>query len=456
MNTPTLVNNMDEYLDILGQQSLLNIYTQICLCFPVGDASSHPAIISRLTEALERLSVSFPWVTGQVVNEGASEGNTGIFKIKPLEKIPQLVVKDLRNDPSVPTMDALRQAAFPFSMLDESIIAPRNTLPETSSEPEPASTPVFLLQANFIDGGLLLAFLGHHQVMDMTGQGSIMDLLSKACRNEPFTPEELSTGNLSRRNIIPFLDDASDQAPDVTRYQPNPTPPTDSSAPPKCTWAYFTFSLASLTALKSLATQTVSSGYISTDDALSALFWQSILRARLPRLDPTTTSTFARAVNVRRYLAIPETYPGLVQNMTFTTFTLQELVNASLGVIASQLRVAVDPKTSSLAHDTRAMATYMDRAADKNSISFVAALDLSKDVMFSSWTKVDCYEMDFGDEIGMPEAVRRPRFTEVESLGYAMPKRKDGEVAVGFSLRAEDMERLKGDAAFMEFAKFIG
>lgn len=187
-------------MDILANQPLLKLYTQICLCYPVADASSYPAIINTLTGGLERLSASFPWVAGQIVNEGASEGNTGVFKIKPLDRVPRLVVKDLRDDPSIPTMDALRQSNFPSSMLDESVVGPLKTIP-LPDEPNDLD-PVFIVQATFITGGLLLAFVGHHMAMDMTGQGHLMRLLSKACHNEPFSEQELSTVNLARHDLL--------------------------------------------------------------------------------------------------------------------------------------------------------------------------------------------------------------------------------------------------------------
>lgn len=241
MDGPAIVNDLDDYLDVLGQQPLLKIYTQICFCSSVADASSHSAIVNTLTTGLERLSASFPWIAGKVVNEGSDEGNTGIFKIKPLEKIPRLVVKDLRHDPSIPTMDALRRANFPISMLDENIIAPRKTLPGSSDE---SASEVFLVQANFITGGLLLTFVGQHQTMDMTGQSQIIDLFSKACHNEQFTSEELSSGNLARHNLIPLLDDSYRPGSELARQIVKPTPSHRNPAPPpspKCTWAYFTF-----------------------------------------------------------------------------------------------------------------------------------------------------------------------------------------------------------------------
>jgi trichothecene 3-O-acetyltransferase len=221
---------------------------------------------------------------------------------------------------------------------------------------------------------------------------------------------------------------------------------------------YFTFHPASLTALKSLATNTIAlpSGYISTDDALSAFIWQSVIRARLPRLNPTAESTFARAVDVRRYLDIPQTYTGVMQNMTYHTYTLQKLVEEPLGGVASQLRSAVDPETSNLGYNTRALATFLNRTSDKNIFSVTATLDLSVDIMLSSWAKIDCYELDFNLGLGTPEAVRRPQFDPVESLIYLMPKTLDGEIAVAICLRDEDMERLRADEEFAKYGRYIG
>lgn len=465
MNEPAFGKDQNDYLDVLGQQPSFRMYTQICLCFPAVDDSSHSAIINTLTSGLERLSADFPWLAGKVVNEGSGEGNTGVFKIHPFEKIPRLAVKDLRLDPSVPTMDALRRSNFPFSMLDESIIAPRKAHPGDQSASDLA--PVFLLQANFITGGLLLTFVSQHQTMDMAGQGQIMHLFSKACRNEPFTREEVSSGNLPRHNLIPLLDDSYEPGSELARQMvTSPSQPIsgDTSghlAPPpvpQCTWSYFTFPPPSLAALKSLAAKniTLPSSHISTDDALSAFLWQCVTRARLPRLDPSSESTFARSVDVRHCLDIPQTYPGLMHNMTYHTYTLQRLVEEPLGGVASQLRSALRPETSSLSYDTRALTTVLDRTTNKNIVSFTATLDLSTDIIFSSWAKVDCYGLDFNLGLGRPEAVRRPRFNPVESLMFLMPRILDGEIAAAICLRDEDMERLREDEEFNKYARYIG
>jgi trichothecene 3-O-acetyltransferase len=458
MDGPALEHVLDEHLDILGQQPFLKIYTQICSCYAVSDGCSYPDIVNTLASGLGRLSTSFPWVAGQVVNDGASEGNTGIFKIVPFESIPRLVVKDLRNDPSAPTMDDMRRAKFPFRMLDESVIAPRHTIPTAEEAVDLA--PVFLVQATFITGGVILTFVAAHNTMDMTGQGQVIDLLSKACRVENFTSEELSTGNLTRSNVIPFLDDSYKHGPELDNQIIKATLPATISngPPPTCGWAYFVFDHTSLAILKALTTRsiTIPSSYISTDDALTAFIWKSVMRARLPRLDPETEVTFGRAVDVRRYLGVPQTYPGLVQNMTYHTYTLKNLLDEPLGGVASNLRSAVDPKTSTLAYNTRALATFMNRLPDKNRISFSATLNLSSDIMLSSWAKVDLHDLDFGLGLGKPEAVRRPQFMPVESLFYLMPRRPDGEIAVALCLRDEDLERLKMDEEFMKYSEYVG
>jgi hypothetical protein len=149
-------------------------------------------------------------------------------------------------------------------------------------------------------------------------------------------------------------------------------------------------------------------------------------------------------------------YPGAVQNMTYHTSSLQKLINEPLGIIASQLRSAVDPKTSTLGHDTQALATILSRSADKNIVSITASLDLSRDIMLSSWAKFDFYHLDFGLGLGKPVAVRRPGFVPVESLIYLMPKRGDGEISVAVCIREEDEERLRADKEFVKYGTYIG
>lgn len=439
-----MANNV---LDILGQTpGLYKLYTHICSIYRVSEASSHDAIIDTLTNGLDRLAKSFPWLTGQVINEGAGDGNTGVFKISPLNKI-QLVVKDLRHDPSAPTMDGLCQAKYPFTMLDENVIAPCTTLnlpsnlPSTTAE----SALVFCVQANFIEGGLMLTLVAQHNVMDMTGQDFIIGLLSKACHNEPFTSEELTVGNMDRSHVMPLLDDSYTPGPELAHQIVKPPPSVkdvvlDPVTPPKSTWAYIELSAAQLGSLKALATNTLpaSTDFISTDDAVSAFIWKSIARTRASRLKATSESLFTRAVGMRQRFGIPQGYPGLLQTLTYNADTIQKLSKEPLGIVAAELRSQLDPKKNDLVFNTRSLATFLSRSADKTKASFTATVNISSDFMLSSWSRISCYDLGLNLGLGKPEAVRRPSFTPVEGLGYLMPRSAAGEMPIGLCLRDED------------------
>ena len=349
MDKPRIAKDLSEYQDFFGHLIKLRLYTPICLCFPLQDASSKSQIIDTLTKGLERLSISFPWLAGQVISEGATEGNTGLPKIIPLDKTSRLIVKDLTHDAAVPSMDALRKANFPFSMLDGAVLTPLKG-PPTSCEEGPA--PVFFLQANFINGGLLLNFAGEHNTMDGHGLGQVIRIFSKACHNESFTDEELLQGNRARGNLVPLFDQTTyTPGPELDHLLVKPSatpPPASKSLPPKCTWAYFHFSPSSLSKLKAIASSSSSISdnptvpYTTTNDALSAFIWQATSRIRSSRLPPQTTSTFARAVDVRSCLSIPSSYLGNMSNHTYNTLPLSSVPSISLGSLASSLRLAGD------------------------------------------------------------------------------------------------------------------
>src|SRR5271170_3610678 len=135
MDTQRIAKDLSEYQDVIGQLAQ-KIYTPICLCFPLQDASSQPKIIDTLTKGLERLCVSFPWLAGQVISEGIADGNTGRPKLISLDKTSRLIVKDLTRDTAVPSMAALRKANFPSSMLDGTVLTSLKGAPSSYGESE--------------------------------------------------------------------------------------------------------------------------------------------------------------------------------------------------------------------------------------------------------------------------------------------------------------------------------
>lgn len=415
-----------------------------------------------LSMAVLQLTKSFPWLNGQIVNDGSGTGTCGEFKI--ISHSPSLLSwKDLRADSAAPTMATLRANNFSLSMLDEAVVAPRRTLPTT--EESTLAQPVFLVQATFLTDGLLLTFLGQHNAMDVTGLGQVVKFFAQACREAEFTPRDVLLGNISPDDMgfafkLPpeeavKLDETVEPEGPLTPPSPS-TNDSPSSPPPICTWAHLLFPATSLSKLKKLAIAELrqEGTYISTDDVITAFVYQAITRARLPRLGTHTTSTLARAVDLRPRLPLPDWYIGMAQSMVYSHFTIHEATDWSLGKAAAHLRSALLPKEK-VAHSARILANRIARTQDRSDISFTADLDPGTDVMVSSWAKLGCYEWEFGTHLGKAEAVVRPMFDPVESLVYVLPKNRDSDVSVMLCLREQDMERMRGDGDVKKWATFI-
>lgn len=463
---------LDMELDLIGTQpALFGLYTQLAFVFHVPQTMLHTTFVSSMLSGLDRLGEAFPWTAGQVVKTSSRLDNTPSHRIQPFESAPKLTVKDYRNDTQLPTFAQMEEAGYPMSMLDESVWAPCPTIASSAFDPSKSSgmgdnpAPVMLVQLSIIRDGLVLCINMQHNVCDMIGQAAVMGWLSKACRQEEFTQEELDIGNADRRTTIPPLSQEILDVQDDLKHQllpieqrpggiaaPMPTELEEGAptpAPPQCSWTYFKFSSASLQELKSIANAGLPEGFasfVSTDDALSAFIFKSLLRARSHRLPSETLVTLARAVDARRYLNVRADYPGIMQNMTYTSYLLSELMALPLGHIAAALRDEVNPETSSVARRTQSLIAFLSQDSENASkVSFTAKQDSGADLALSSWSKVPAYHWDFGFSLGPAAAVRRPRFVPVESLIYLMPKDPNESVAVAVCLRQQDIDCLERD-----------
>ncbi|CAI4045563.1 hypothetical protein SKDZ_12G0020 [Saccharomyces kudriavzevii ZP591] len=392
------------------------------------------------------------------------KGITGTYRNISSDKI-LLVIQDLQHNPSAPTMDSLEKVNFPIRMLDEKVFAPCMTInPPGSPIGLVAETgPVFAVQVNFICGGLVLTIVGQHNTMDMTGLVSSINLLDKACHREPFSDEDLFIGNMDKSESIPLFDEtwkhSSALGHEIAQTSKNTSVSTKvPPSPSKSSWGYVEFSAISLQNLKALAAQTVSpySSFVSTDDIVTAFIWKLVSRARLSRMEPETRSTLGRAVDVRKRLGLPMTYPGLLVNMTYNTYSLESMDQEPLGALASQLRRKLDPKVFDLVYNTCVLATLLSRCSDTTKVPIPAPVDTSSGIMLSSWAKVKLYDVDFNLGLGEPKTVRRPGFIPFEGLVYFMPRSSRGEMAVALCLRDDDWEFLNANEEWTNYTTYIG
>lgn len=447
-------------LDMLGQQPMLNTYTPLCFFYKTPKPEAED-LKNILRKGLHKLTDAFPWIAGQVVEDFPGSGFTKIVP-RSSHTTPELVEENRRN--MLPPFKELLEKNFPFGLIDEKLLCARESA-FGQHQAAPTDLPVLVVQLNHIEGGVILGFVTHHTTCDITGMGSILSLFNKACHNEPFTESDLRIGNRHLDTPIQLLEEdikvkenprlEMQIKPQITpQLNENHVAPAHIPPPTPCRWEYFSFSPESLKELKAKATNDIPEGgaaFVSTDDALSALIWQCITRARGQHKDTEAEGSIcARAIDVRPFLGLPLNYPGMAQNETYTRASPRELKNSSLGALASRLRQ--DLIAEDLKKDTQALITLMTHDSDKSKYFFACGVNWSRDTMISSWSKVDGYNMDFG--LGVkPTCVRRPRFDPVPGLIFMMPKRGDGEISVAACLKGEEMDNLKKDDDWTRYAE---
>ena len=439
----------------IDQLPFLRLYTQILLCFPLTKGTDVPKVVATLQHATQALSKVFLYLQGQIIHEDDSqstEPTSGVLKIIALTDFESSMFRVKHLNSEFPSYDEIRSAKAPFRMLDGEIIAPENARPKTNTD----VAPVFIVQANFIRGGLILCFSAMHTALDGNSLGELIRMFATICRGEEISPSDISAGNLDRNAAFPSLYPGEKALThENLRHDPIKIQPAPAPVHPQPIWTSFHLSRSSLTKIKDEASQNLPPAtWISTDDALAALTWRAVTQARSSRLDLTSNSTFVRAINARRHCSppLPASFIGNVVICANTTFPISSLLRASLPEISPLVRSATNEIDG---HYLRTFVTLLRSVRDKRTIPHVSN-HLDRDFLISSWTGLPIYGSDFGELLGKPEFVRKPRFAAAGGWAFFMPKDEEGGIDVVLGLREDDVERLREDRVWMKYAEFIG
>ncbi len=432
-------------------------------CFSLPDGVDRSKIMRQLTHAGHALTSSFPWLAGQVVRKAPPKGsegiNSGTYGIQPYIHPGSSIVTFKHISDGFPTYGQIHAADAPASLLDGHILAPMRGLPDYYTDSTPQ--PVLIIQANFIEGGLLLCFAGMHMAMDGNGLGQVIQLFAKACRGEKLTASELQDGNLATDDIVPDL--APDQHP---QSHPELRPATQSDdvrlhdptveAGKGLFWTYFRISGPNLFKLKEdVSKEAAMKGeWVTTDDAVCSLLWRTITTARSCGLSPSTMITLCRAVNGRACLTPPVSV-GYIGNLIVSTFTELPLECVTGNISLSDIALAIRKATRSIDdHYIRSLAGLIRGELDRRRILLdVGGSD--RDFVISPWAKLPVFET-FGDMLGLPDHFRRPTLTPYEGNAYLMPRDHAGHLYLTLSLTEGELTRMKEDAVWTGYAEWIG
>ncbi|OJJ06470.1 hypothetical protein ASPVEDRAFT_32767 [Aspergillus versicolor CBS 583.65] len=456
--------DLSKIQDDIGQLSRLKTYTHLLVCFPLSDEAYRETIVSALHAAAHRLVSSFPWLAAKVVHEGQSTGNSGSFR---LEECPDfappnslVVVKDC-SDVSPPYTEILA-ARGPCSLFDGDALAPVVAFPESYEESDTKPARVFVIQANFIKGGILLDAAAQHNFIDGGGLFQCMQLFATALRGEPFSDQQVQQGNRDRRTLIPLLgphepmlDHSHLKCPSALT---TPIRARHSGRAPAA-WHFVRLSSTSVSKIKQQANldlqrENSDTPFVSTNDALSAFLWQRLSTVRLQRdRNPQELTKFSRAMDARRAMNVPQEYMGQMGYNATTRVSFGELADLSLGATAALLRNKV--KEMNTEYSVRSWATFIANEPDKSSIMFAGSFNPDTDIGVSSLAHVELYTCDFGP-LGTPELVRRPNFRPLEGCVYFWSKTASGDIDMLMCLNEADINGLKLDDHWRVHTEYIG
>ena len=462
-------------------------YIRVCLAFRIPRSQSVSQPIAKLEQFIRRTVHAVPFLAGYVVPAEEPSGHIGRVEIRfsaeDVRLYPAAQVKHFTSEEMPYTYDELDQKALPPSIIRPDLVS---SLPEGTDDNR---APVFRVQANVLDGGLIISIYLHHCVTDGTGLGLIVSggLHAALDQAEPNTRDGPANGR-SESGTPPLLMtneclDAVAKRESAARTQlswsgvnrtsqrcfDNTTnlSPADRCAP-SGRGCVFTVFHSRLAALKDALTQHLgiiepdvdrtepAAPFITTHDVLQAFLWHHMTQARMASLSPDdniTTSDLLIPVNVRSKLspALPSTFLGSAVDSARCSSTLDHLSSSAEAALASSalaIRAAIAKVDEDYVRDVVMLAN--SNADVRDLLARNMSRKVGADMYITSWRELPLYDSDLGMGLGRPDWVRKPWSKDPGSC-IVLPQdpRKD-IVEVVVQLRSDDMVRLLHDGEFMK------
>ena len=370
---------------------LLRLYVHKLFCFPFPEAQRQSEAELRIQQALSATILEWPFITGHVCPADDSTQKNAVqlcYETPAPGSVPDHLfrVKNLSKDEFGWTYEELATAGMPPSAMKMDLLS---TVPEW---PKPAGVyPALAVQANFIQGGLIMCFAFHHAVADGGSFIQFIKAFAEATKSPP-SPDTALLCDVPLR--IAYVDAPHDEVRALDSFpeynaehilnRPEIKPRAGMSfaqpvigliarltrkpwlhdlafpkrKPRLMTNRILTFSAATVQNLERsinaiLKEYPEAPKWASPIACLSSLIWVAVVRARQSRLDPIHKTKIGIAVDARTALDKP-TYFGNAVVHTNAIASISELL----------ADVDADPETKTkLTMDVLARAAHHMRRA---------------------------------------------------------------------------------------------
>lgn len=446
-------------------------YIRICLVYRLPDADMLPEVERRLNNFIRKTVDAKPYLSGCVVAVQEPDNRAGAVEIHFSDRdfldYPDVKVRHLDQDEVPYTYEQLDEKGLPPSVIRPDLVS---ALTESADEQR---APVFRVQANVLNGGLIVSVYLHHCISDGTG---ISLLVSGSVLNDDFTfDRQLDTMGQDLPSLSRRLDTFAREMSDVRRelsYSPaNPintrqlrykivrkTPEVKDAVKVRGRGCVIAFPLKRLSELKASLGDHIDGGFITSNDALQALLWHSMTRARVPSLSqdpPIADSKLLIPINIRNKLKKPlsESYFGAAIDFASVQMPISHLAETSktsLAQSAMAIRKAINNVDEPYIRQAIALARFPDPRIDVRDLQ-ASNMDRAHgaDMYVTSWEKLKCYDTTFEMGLGPPDWVRKPWSKDPGScIVLPYDERKD-HLEVVIQMTECDMARLLEDSNFM-------
>ncbi|KAI1370551.1 transferase family-domain-containing protein [Hypoxylon crocopeplum] len=390
----------------------------------------------------------------------------GVLKLHKFNDYESIICKDLRK--SFPhTFKEMKAKKFPVSAFPGDLLCRRYTWPSPGER-----LPVADIQANFIAGGLLMSCCFFHVFGDAKSYYTWLETWAEECRRL----QGLEGKERSEIPVAFFSDREKHIKPsgrNPGRQEDHPEvvvlPFTPEGAPPKMiskehVGQILYFSPENLSKLKAdaspaNATEPTDVTYVSTNDAISALMWRSVMSAQFPveDLKEDPVSIFNIAIDGRARTD-PPVHPRVLGNWLGWVAQKMEirkmLTTANLADVAAVIRKAMLGLNDQYVDDLSAL---FESVEDVNRVVATAFLDVPGfNCVQTSWVNLELYGLDWGKTLGTNIlAVRSPDIGIINGGSAVLPVLPDGGIEMLIGVESKCLPRLLADPLLAKYTKAI-
>ncbi|KAJ5359398.1 uncharacterized protein N7496_011811 [Penicillium cataractarum] len=425
------------------------------LCFSLPDNTDKQHVVDYLHVAFHHTVQRLPLLAGSVVPFSSHQGGRPWLRNIIPEGGAQLIIKELSEELS---FSDLAKANFSQHLLNTEQLCP---LPEVGYFKE-ERVDVCRFQANFVEGGLLLVVSIIHNAADGRGVTEVIKTfaneLSKAQSGETHYPLE-PRPDVYRSDRTKLVSGYGVPG-SIENHAAWTSDPANAHAQihnVENSCRTFRISVKALTDLKDYLSATVSGPdeWFSTNDAISAFIWRSIMlaRHRAGILNGDAETYVAQPVDCRAHLKIPMPYFGNVIYMTKSSLPLSDLENfeSGLGAAARALRADIKAVTAEKFID---LVGYAERTAldTHTRLNILEAMSTSG-IILTSLFKMDLHGMNFGPVFGDGhiKAVRLPARGTQAGAVIVLPRVPDGSCEFMVTEQESTIKCLLEDNYFSRF-----